>query len=135
LKDKEAIMIRQEGLAKITRAAAAVAAFTLVTLGFVLTAGSAGRALSRAPGQPERMHEVRIENFSFSPATLTVSAGTKVTWVNRDDVPHTVVSRDKKIKSGALDTDQQFIFTFTEPGTYDYYCSLHPKMTGKVVVQ
>jgi len=79
--------------------------------------------------------EVKIDNFSFGPATLTVAAGTAVTWTNRDDIPHTVVSDDKAFKSKVLDTDEKFSFTFTKPGTYGYFCSIHPKMTGKVVVQ
>ena len=79
--------------------------------------------------------EVKIDNFSFGPATLTVSAGTTVTWTNRDDIPHTVVSEDKVFKSKVLDTDERFSYTFSKPGTYPYFCSVHPKMTGKVVVQ
>jgi plastocyanin len=78
---------------------------------------------------------VKIDNFSFSPATITVSAGTTVRWTNRDDIPHTVVSEDKTFKSKVLDTDEQFTYTFTKSGTYDYFCSIHPKMTAKVVVQ
>jgi len=82
------------------------------------------------------VNEVTIDNFSFKPQTLTVAAGTKVTWVNRDDVPHTVVSTDKKtIVSDALDTDDKFSYTFAAPGTYDYYCSVHPHMKGRVIVQ
>ena len=81
--------------------------------------------------------EVRIDNFSFGPASLTVGVGTTVTWTNRDDIPHTVVSTDdvKTFKSKVLDTDEQFSFTFSKAGTYPYFCSVHPKMTGKVVVQ
>jgi amicyanin len=79
--------------------------------------------------------QVKIDNFSFTPQNLTVHAGTTVTWVNKDDVPHTVTSTDKKFKSGALDTDQRFAYTFTAAGTYRYFCSLHPHMTGKIVVQ
>ena len=79
--------------------------------------------------------EVKIDNFSFGPATITVPAGTTVTWTNRDDIPHTVVSDDKVFKSKVLDTDEKFSYTFTKPGTYGYFCSIHPKMTGKVVVQ
>ena len=81
-------------------------------------------------------NEVTIDNFSFLPQTLTVPAGTTVTWINRDDVPHTVVSVDKKtIVSPALDTDEKFSFTFSAPGTNDYYCSVHPHMKGKIIVQ
>jgi plastocyanin len=79
--------------------------------------------------------EVKIDNFSFGPASLTVAAGTTVTWTNNDDVPHTVVSDDKAFKSKALDTDDKFSYTFTKPGTYNYFCSVHPKMTAKVVVR
>ena len=81
--------------------------------------------------------EVKIDNFSFSPANLVVSVGTTVTWTNRDDIPHTVVSTDdpKIFKSKVLDTDEKFSFTFAKPGTYPYFCSIHPKMTGKVTVQ
>jgi len=79
--------------------------------------------------------EVKIDNFSFGPATLTVAVGTTVTWVNHDDIPHSVVSTDGAFKSRALDTDEKFSFTFTKAGTFPYFCGIHPKMTGKVVVQ
>jgi len=81
--------------------------------------------------------EVKIDNFSFGPVTLTVPVGTTVTWTNRDDIPHTIVSTDdpKAFKSKALDTDEKFSFTFSKEGTYSYFCSIHPKMTGKVIVQ
>jgi len=79
---------------------------------------------------------VKIDNFTFEPQEITVDAGTTVKWVNRDDIPHTVVSDDKTtFKSKALDTDDAFSFTFSKPGTYPYFCSIHPKMTGKVVVK
>ena len=79
--------------------------------------------------------EVKIDNFSFGPQTLTVPVGATVTWTNRDDIPHTVVSTDGVFKSKVRDTDEKFSYTFTKAGTYLYYCSVHPKMTGKVVVQ
>ena len=79
--------------------------------------------------------EVKIDNFSFGPTEITVPVGTTVTWTNRDDIPHTVVSTDKVFKSKVLDTDEKFSFTFSKAGTYPYFCSIHPKMTGKVVVQ
>ncbi|MGA2811826.1 MAG: cupredoxin family copper-binding protein [Candidatus Acidiferrum sp.] len=81
--------------------------------------------------------EVKIDNFSFGPGTITVPVGTTVTWTNRDDIPHTVVSADdpKAFKSKVLDTDERFSYTFTKAGTFNYFCSVHPKMTGKVVVQ
>src|SRR5437660_12849222 len=78
---------------------------------------------------------VKIDNFSFSPATLEIKAGTTVTWTNADDIPHTVVSDDKVFKSKALDTDEKFSYTFTKPGAYPYFCSVHPKMTARIVVQ
>ena len=78
---------------------------------------------------------VKIDNFSFMPQTLTVAAGTKVTWINKDDVPHTVTSNDKTIKSRVLDTDDQFSYTFSTPGTNRYFCSVHPHMTGKIIVR
>ena len=77
---------------------------------------------------------ITIDNFSFSPAILNIEAGTTVTWTNHDDIPHTVVDTDHKIKSKALDTDDTFSYTFTEPGTYEFFCGLHPKMVGKVIV-
>ena len=79
--------------------------------------------------------EVKIDNFSFGPATLTVAVGTTITWINHDDIPHTVVSTDKVFKSKVLDTDEKFSYTFAKPGTYPYFCSIHPKMTGTVLVQ
>lgn len=79
--------------------------------------------------------EVRVDNFSFGPETLTVPANSTVTWVNKDDVPHVIASTDGLFKSKALDTDDKFSFTFSKAGTYSYYCSIHPKMVGKIVVQ
>jgi plastocyanin len=80
--------------------------------------------------------EVKIDNFTFAPVTLTVAAGTTVKWVNLDDIPHTVVSEDKtRFKSKALDTGESFSYQFTKPGTYTYFCSIHPKMVAKVVVE
>ena len=79
--------------------------------------------------------QVTIDNFTFGPQVVTVKPGDTVTWTNRDDIPHTVVSDDKVFKSKVLDTDEKFSYTFTKPGTYGYFCSIHPKMTGKVVVQ
>jgi amicyanin len=78
---------------------------------------------------------VHIDNFSFTPQEITVSAGTAVTWTNGDDIPHTVAATGKAFKSKVMDTDQAYSFTFTEPGTYEYFCSLHPHMQGKVIVK
>src|ERR1700745_1691382 len=81
--------------------------------------------------------EIKIDNFSFGPMELPVPVGTTVPWINRDDIPHTVVSTDdpKTFKSKGLDTDEKFSFTFTKAGMFPYFCSLHPRMTGKVIVQ
>jgi len=79
-------------------------------------------------------NQVVVDNFSFAPAMTAVAAGATVTWTNRDDVPHNIVSSNQKFKSPVLDTDEQFSHTFDAPGTYKYFCSIHPKMTGQVVV-
>jgi plastocyanin len=85
--------------------------------------------------QPASAYVVKIDNFSFSPATLTVPAGTKVTWTNHDDMAHNVVSSEQKFKSKVLDTDDSFSTTFTETGTYQYFCGLHTNMVGKIIVE
>jgi len=79
--------------------------------------------------------EVKIDNFVFGPQTITVPVGSTVTWTNKDDIPHTTVSTDGVFKSKVMDTDEKFSFKFTKTGTYSYFCSVHPKMMGKVVVQ
>jgi plastocyanin len=79
--------------------------------------------------------EIEIDNFAFTPATITVPVGTQVTWTNKDDITHNVVSADKTIKSKALDTNDKFTFIFTQAGTFSYVCSIHPRMKGTVVVQ
>jgi len=79
---------------------------------------------------------VSIDNFSFGPQTLTVKAGTTVTWTNKDDIPHGIGATNNAFpKSKALDTDDSYSFTFTTPGTYQYFCYLHPKMVGSIVVE
>ena len=78
---------------------------------------------------------VRIDNFNFTPPTLVVAPGTTVTWTNADDSPHTVREKDGKFKSAALDTDDTFSQTFTALGEYEYFCSIHPYMTGKIIVK
>jgi plastocyanin len=79
--------------------------------------------------------QVVVDNFSFTPATAAVPVGTTVTWTNHDDIPHNVVSPEQKFKSPVLDTDEKFSHTFEAAGTYKYYCSIHPRMTGQVVVR
>ena len=100
--------------------------------GVVLLVAAATFAARSAPATDA---EVDIDQFTFLPQRITVKAGTTVTWINEDDVPHTVASSSKAFKSKALDTADKFSFTFTTPGTYDYFCSLHPHMTGAVVVE
>lgn len=78
---------------------------------------------------------VSIDNFVFGPAAITIPVGTTVTWVNHDDAPHTVVANDASFKSKVLDTDERFSFTFATVGDYRYFCSLHPHMTGEVIVE
>ena len=85
------------------------------------------------PAQGEA--HLTIDNFTFKPASLTIPAGTRVTWVNHDDVPHTVTANDGQFKSGALDSDQQFTRQFDRPGIYPYYCAIHTHMTGTIVVK
>jgi plastocyanin len=89
----------------------------------------------KASDQPSAATEIKIDNFVFGPQTITVPVGSTVTWTNKDDIPHTSASTEGVFKSKVLDTDEKFSYTFTKAGTYPYYCTIHPKMTGKVVVQ
>jgi plastocyanin len=86
---------------------------------------------------PAQEVAVQIDNFAFSPKDLQITVGTKVTWTNKDDVPHTATSSDdpKVFDSKTIDTDDHFSFTFTKPGTYKYYCKVHPHMTGTITVK
>ena len=79
--------------------------------------------------------EIRIENFVFVPAETTIAPGTRVTWVNKDDVPHTATSADDQFNSEGLDTDDKYSFVFKEKGDFPYYCALHPHMKGVIKVQ
>jgi plastocyanin len=110
-----------------------VLSFTAAVL--MLTVMLAGSPSLSAYPEQAATAEVKIDNFSFGPATITVAPGTTITWVNHDDIPHTVVSTDSVFKSKVLDTDERFSFTFTKAGTYPYFCSIHPKMTATVVVK
>ncbi|HXD44588.1 MAG TPA: cupredoxin family copper-binding protein [Pseudolabrys sp.] len=91
-------------------------------------------ALAAAPASAAEI-KVGIDNFTFNPKELKVKTGTTVVWTNNDDIPHTVASPRNSIKSKPLDTGDSFSFTFTTPGAYDYFCSLHPHMTGRIVVE
>jgi len=108
-----------------------VCAALVAALGWA--AGNHTHLLAAAPANGSV--EIKIDNFSFMPGDITVPVGTTVTWVNHDDVPHTVRTPDGTIKSKALDTDDKFSMTFDKPGTYEYFCSIHPKMTSKIVVK
>jgi plastocyanin len=113
-----------------------VVAVMLATFAAMMFAAANTGALQAAQSaQSPAAVEVKIDNFSFAPVEISVSAGTTVTWTNHDDIPHTVVSTDKVFKSKVLDTDDKYSYTFTKPGTYPYFCSVHPKMTGTVVVK
>jgi plastocyanin len=110
-----------------------LATAVIVALGLLLTVSPNVAANTPQPAATE----VKIDNFSFTPVTLPVTAGTMVTWTSRDEIPHTVGSADdpKAFKSKVMDTDEKFSFTFTKAGTYTYSCSVHPKMTGTVMVK
>jgi plastocyanin len=110
----------------LTFQASAIAA-TALTIGVVADMARAAPAAAQAA--------VTIGNFTFKSPTLTVKPGTTVTWTNGDDIPHTVVSKDGVFKSKVLDTGDRFTFTFAKPGQFGYFCSLHPHMTGTVIVK
>jgi amicyanin len=118
------------------KALLSLTAVALLGLAFGLSKTSHAKPTTSEQSTSREQYQVKIDNFSFGPPTLTVPAGTTVTWVNQDDVPHNIVSSEgKTLKSPVLDTDQKFSYTFAVAGTYPYYCGLHPKMTGKVIVQ
>jgi plastocyanin len=126
--------VKSERRERVGRQRKLVFGFSTLLMLLFLSSGS-GSSFSTAAQQPPAAKEVTIDNFSFGPMELTVPVGTQVTWVNKDDVPHVVMSVDKIFKSKALDTDDKFSFTFQQAGTYEYFCSVHPKMTGKIVVR
>src|SRR5215472_9912759 len=109
----------------------------------VLLCGISGYAVLAIAGEMKdasssdaSQNRIEIKDFAFNPQTITVKSGEKITWINRDEEPHTVVSVEKQFKkSTALDTDQEFTVVAGSPGTYTYYCSVHPKMTGTIVVE
>ena len=102
---------------------------TAFAVGLALAAGFPATSVQAADTQ------VKIDNFTFAPQRITVKAGATVTWINDDDIPHTVASSTKLFKSKALDTEDKFSFMFATPGVYEYFCSLHPHMTGVIVVE
>ena len=111
-----------------------VALSTTILSAVIMMSISSPRLAVRADNKQMPATEVTIDNFSFGP-DLKITSGTTVTWTNHDDVPHVVASDTKIFKSQPLDTDDRFSYTFTKPGTYVYYCTVHPRMIAKVVVQ
>ena len=90
--------------------------------------------ITSSPGQPQSSVTIDIQNFAFSPASITIPVGTTITWTNKDSTPHTVTGRNGAFNSGSLGRGQTFQFTFNTPGTFDYFCSIHPSMTATVIV-
>jgi plastocyanin len=116
----------------ITRRGALVAVATSTMLAAAVLPGSA----QTTPPAPTQPNVVSIDNFTFTPQTLTVKAGTTVTWTNKDDIPHGIASNNNAFaRSKALDTDDSYSVTFSTPGTYKYFCYVHPHMTGAIVVE
>ena len=113
--------------------ACALSCFHAVAIGVLMMSAAATTAADKKAD----VQQVVIDNFAFKPKTLTINAGAKVTWVNRDDVPHTATAKGKPraFHSGTLDTDAQYSFVFKTPGTYDYFCAVHPHMTGRIIVK
>ena len=118
----------------MTKRKLSVALLTVAVLSItVALISNPTKARSEAKSQSS---EVRVDNFTFGPQSLTVPVNTTVTWINRDEEPHTVVSVEKQFKkSPPLDTDQEFTVVVGSPGTYSYFCSVHPKMTGTIIVK
>jgi plastocyanin len=118
----------------VTRRALAAAA------GVLLALGAAGTFAQQQPAPQQQVAatneaEISIQSFQFVPAILTVKAGTAVTWVNRDEEPHNVVSPNRVFRSKAIDGGEKFTTVFDKPGTYDYLCAVHPHMRGKIIVE
>ena len=114
---------------------ALAAATALLIAGPGAPARTAAAAAAPAEAAAAAGTTVKIDNFTFGPAALVVKPGSTVTWVNNDDIPHTVRAVDGSFKSKVLDTGERFSFTFAKAGEYAYFCSLHPHMTGKVIVR
>ena len=107
----------------------------LVAISFVLLSNFTLGLGEKDAADGAKKNQIVIKDFHFDPQTITVKSGEKLTWINRDEEPHTVVSVEKQFKkSSALDTDQEFTITAGAPGTYTYFCSVHPKMTGTIIV-
>ena len=107
-----------------------LAMVTLIALLLTIAGSASADEAVNPPGVA-----VKIDNFTFGPSKLVIARGTTVTWTNGDDIPHTIVATDKSFKSRVLDTDETFSYTFDNPGTYAYFCSIHPHMMGEVMVK
>ena len=119
-------------LAPKNKTAALLCAIAFLNLSLFAIAGE----MKNDASSSNKQNRIEIKDFAFNPQTITVKSGEKVTWINRDEEPHTIVSVEKQFKkSTALDTDQEFTITAGAPGIYNYYCSVHPKMTGTIVVE
>ena len=119
-------------LAPKNKTAALLCAIAFLNLSLFALAGE----MKNDDSTSSKQNRIEIKDFAFNPQTITVKSGEKVTWINRDEEPHTIVSVGKQFKkSTALDTDQEFTITAGAPGTYEYFCSVHPKMTGTIVVE
>jgi plastocyanin len=109
-------------------------AFAVLAFAHLSSAAEPESALSPTPAVTKTV-EIAISNFTFAPQEITITPGTTVKWVNKDDIPHLVAEKNLAFKSKALDTDDSFSFTFATPGEVEYFCVLHPHMTGKVIVK
>src|SRR6267154_538031 len=117
------------------RSAAARFAISRAVIVAMLIGPVVGAMLAVAAVAAQDANVITIDNFTFTPPELTVAVGTTVKWANHDDIPHSVVNKDKVFRSKALDTDDSFSYTFASAGTFDYFCGLHPHMVGKVIVK
>ncbi len=111
-------------ISQTMRRSAELAASAILLLGLALYAGAENENI-----------KVKIENFTFNPTEITIPQGSKVTFINEDDIPHMVVDRGSTFRSKALDTGDEFSFSFKDPGEYPFFCSLHPMMIGKIIVK
>ena len=108
-------------------------ALLVIALCAMPAAAFAAEAATAPAGQTSTT--VEIHNMQFTPRMLTVAPGTKVTWVNEDEAPHTVTEKNRVFRSDALDTKDNFSYTFTTPGEFTYFCTIHPMMVGKIIVK
>ena len=111
-----------------------ILAIAALAIGFVMVRNSSKIHAATPETKPATGVEVKIDNFTFAPGSVNVPVGATVRWTNHDDIPHNIYSTENKFHSPVLDTDEKWSYTFKDPGTYPYYCKIHPKMTGKIIV-